>query len=65
MPPPSGQNQSRSTQGGSIQLFDGLMVSELSGCDERQQDDQNEMMSRDDSQVPSEVMDGHKCRYAN
>ena len=49
-PSPSVQKQARSTQGSSIQILGGIKVCELSGCDEREQCDQNEVTSRDDSQ---------------
>ena len=36
-------------------MMGGLLVCVLSGCDERQQGDKNDMMSQDDSQVQNEL----------
>ena len=64
MPSPSVQSQATSTQRGSIQMLGGLMC-ELSGCNERRQGAQNEMMSRDDNQVQNELTNCQKHWYKN
>ena len=43
-----------------MQMLCGIMVCELSSCDERQQSDQNEMMSRDDCRVHDEMTGCHE-----
>ena len=45
-------------------MLGGLMC-ELSGCNERRQGAQNEMMSRDDNQVQNELTNCQKLWYKN